>query len=105
MKIRAKVWIVIIIFLVAAGLIIDCWSPVKLVTTDAEARIGRPLTPLSYAGVARRTRRRIIRRTAIYINTLPRGCSNIRIEGITLQQCGNAYYQSHGNRYMQVYVD
>jgi hypothetical protein len=27
-------------------------------TTQAEARIGRPLTPMSYAGVARRTTRR-----------------------------------------------
>jgi len=27
---------------------------------DAEARIGRPLTPMSYAGVARRTTRRAV---------------------------------------------
>jgi|1186.fasta_scaffold669046_2 hypothetical protein len=29
-------------------------------TSSAEARIGRPLTPISYAGVARRTTRRAI---------------------------------------------
>lgn len=29
-------------------------------TTTASARIGRPLTPMSYAGVARRTTRRAI---------------------------------------------
>ncbi len=29
-------------------------------TSAAEARIGRPLTPLSYAGVARRTTRRAV---------------------------------------------
>ena len=29
-------------------------------TTSAEARIGRPLAPLSYAGVARRTTRRAV---------------------------------------------
>ena len=29
-------------------------------TTSAEARIGRPLTPMSYAGVARRTTRRAV---------------------------------------------
>lgn len=29
--------------------------------TSASARIGRPLTPLSYAGVARRTTRRAVR--------------------------------------------
>jgi hypothetical protein len=32
-------------------------SPTQL-TTSADARIGRPLTPMSYAGVARRTTRR-----------------------------------------------
>ena len=29
--------------------------------SSAEARIGRPLTPMSYAGVARRTTRRAVR--------------------------------------------
>ena len=29
-------------------------------TSAAEARIGRPLTPMSYAGVARRTTRRAV---------------------------------------------
>ena len=29
--------------------------------TSAEARVGRPLTPMSYAGVARRTTRRAVR--------------------------------------------
>jgi hypothetical protein len=33
------------------------FTPLEL-TTTAEARIGRPLTPMSYAGVARRTTRR-----------------------------------------------
>ena len=28
--------------------------------SDAEARVGRPLTPMSYAGVARRTTRRAV---------------------------------------------
>jgi hypothetical protein len=32
------------------------WSLVS----SAEARIGRPLTPMSYAGVARRTTRRVV---------------------------------------------
>jgi hypothetical protein len=34
-------------------------DPSTLVT-EAQARIGRPLTPLSYAGVARRTTRRAV---------------------------------------------
>jgi hypothetical protein len=29
-------------------------------TTSADARVGRPLTPVSYAGVARRTTRRAV---------------------------------------------
>ena len=32
----------------------------KGLVTAAEARIGRPLTPMSYAGVARRTTRRAV---------------------------------------------
>ena len=36
-------------------------SPTQVsLTTQAEARIGRPLTPMSYAGVARRTTRRAV---------------------------------------------
>ena len=33
--------------------------------SEAEAIIGRPLTPLSYAGVARRTTRRVVGTTAV----------------------------------------
>jgi hypothetical protein len=39
-----------------------CWNgntPNHLIP-QAEARIGRPLTPVSYAGVARRTTRRVV---------------------------------------------
>jgi hypothetical protein len=32
----------------------------KSLVTSAEARVGRPLTPMSYAGVARRTTRRAV---------------------------------------------
>ena len=41
-----------------------CWNGEKAVTSGlfsgAEARVGRPLTPMSYAGVARRTTRRAV---------------------------------------------
>jgi hypothetical protein len=33
--------------------------------SEAEARIGRPLTPMSYAGVARRTTRRVVAGAAV----------------------------------------
>jgi hypothetical protein len=40
------------------------WSgnldPQSSLVSSAEARIGRPLTPMSYAGVARRTTRRAV---------------------------------------------
>jgi hypothetical protein len=35
-------------------------NPASSLVSSAEARIGRPLTPLSYAGVARRTTRRAV---------------------------------------------
>jgi hypothetical protein len=41
-----------------ATLMLGGLSPSSPFLTQAEARIGRPLTPLSYAGVARRTTRR-----------------------------------------------
>ncbi|MGO4675528.1 hypothetical protein AB4Z40_21740 [Bosea sp. 2YAB26] len=36
----------------------DISVPSAAFTSQAEARVGRPLTPMSYAGVARRTTRR-----------------------------------------------
>ena len=45
----------------AAGL---SWNGTSAVTngvfSEAQARVGRPLTPMSYAGVARRTTRRAV---------------------------------------------
>ncbi|HWX31216.1 MAG TPA: hypothetical protein VNZ53_27730 [Steroidobacteraceae bacterium] len=35
-------------------------GPTSPLVSSAEARIGRPLTPMSYAGVARRTTRRAV---------------------------------------------
>jgi hypothetical protein len=35
-------------------------DPISSLVSSAEARIGRPLTPMSYAGVARRTTRRAV---------------------------------------------
>jgi hypothetical protein len=53
------------------------------VVSASEARIGRPLTPMSYAGVARRTTRRAVYGTAAaaaaagaYVATRP-GCVQV----------------------------
>ena len=105
MKIRAKVFVISIGFLVAAGLIVDVWSPVNLVSSEVEARVGRPASPGSVAGVSRRTRRRTIRRSTVYIATLPTSCTTVIIEGQSCYQCGGTYYQVHGSQYVQVYVD
>ena len=75
------------------------------VIKDAEAIVGRPATPASAAGVARRTTRRMIRRTSVYVSTLPAGCTTVVIEGTTLQQCGGTYYQPSGNQYVVVNVN
>ena len=70
--------------------------------SDAEARVGRPLTPVSVAGVARRTTRRTIRRGA-YIATIPRGCAYGTYYGYSLYHCGGTYYQKSGSGYVIVY--
>ena len=105
MNIRARVWVIAIGLLIAVGLTVDGWSPVNLVSSEVEARVGRPMTPVSVAGVARRTTRRTIRMSTIYVASLPPSCTTIVIEGTTLQQCGGTYYQTHGTQYVQVYVD
>ena len=76
-----------------------------LIVQKAHAVIGRPLTPMSYAGVARRTSRRMIYATSVYAATLPAGCRTVSIEGTSLYQCGGTYYQTSGSRYVVVRVD
>lgn len=70
----------------------------------ADARVGRPLTPVSVAGVARRTTRRTIARTSVYVAALPVGCSTVMINGVSVSQCGGVYYQPYGGRYVVVNV-
>ena len=72
--------------------------------SSAEARVGRPMTPVSAAGVARRTTRRVVRRTAVYVSALPRGCSTVVVNGASIYSCGGVYYQPHGSQYVVVEV-
>jgi len=64
---------------------------------NAHAIIGRPLTPMSYAGVARRTARRTAYAGAAYgaavppVTTLPAGC--VAAGGV--YTCGAARYQAY----------
>jgi hypothetical protein len=73
--------------------------------SPAAAIVGRPITPVSYAGVARRTTRRVIRRTTIYVATLPPACTVVVVEGTSLHFCGGTYYQPYGTQYVVVKVD
>lgn len=69
---------------------------------EAEARPGRPLSPTSFAGVARRTSRRVARRTTIRLNSLPRGCVYGPYYGDNYWNCGGSYYIQENNYYIQV---
>jgi hypothetical protein len=71
----------------------------------AHAVVGRPATPASVAGVARRTTRRTIYRTSMYVASLPPSCTVVVIEGTSLHQCGGTYYQASGSQYVVVKVD
>ena len=97
--------IVLACCVIVATVLVDVPLPGSGPVSEAEARIGRPATPASVAGVARRTTRRTIRRSTIYRATLPAGCTTVVIEGTTLHQCGGTYYQPYNNQYVVVYVD
>lgn len=90
--------------LLAVGAIIETVVDQRLLIAPAEAIVGRPATPVSYAGVARRTTRRMIYRTSVYVAVLPASCTIVVIEGASLHYCGGTYYQPHGTQYVVVNV-
>lgn len=71
---------------------------------EAHAVVGRPLTPVSYAGVARRTSRRVSRRTAARttaaMTALPPGC----VPAGATYTCGATTYQQAYDGGNVVYV-
>lgn len=91
--------------LLAVGTVADALLNSGLMTQRAAAIVGRPATPVSVAGAARRTTRRVIRRSTIYVASLPGSCTTVIIEGTSLYSCGGTYYQPYGNQYVVVYVD
>ena len=93
-----------------ALMLTDGWLGSKIMpegalVSSAEARVGRPLTPRSAAGVARRTTRRVVRRSTIYVSTLPHGCAKVQVNGTSYWHCGGRYYQSYSGRYVVVYIN
>ena len=106
MKMKAKIRTIAIgCALMAAGVVIDGWLHSGLIINEVQARIGRPMTPVSVGGVARRSTRRAIRRTSVYVATLPKSCTTVIIDGTTLHRCGSTYYQAHNTQYVVVNVD
>jgi hypothetical protein len=99
---------IVIGVLVGAGI-----ATATLLTHESAAGVGRPGVGVGgggapgrpVAGVARRTTRRMVRRTAVYVAALPQGCSTVVIEGETLHQCGSTYYAASGSQYEVVTVE
>jgi hypothetical protein len=75
-----------------------------LTIPSAHAIVGRPGTAVSVAGVARRTTRRVMRRTAYYYAVLPPGCIYPSPYG-PYYQCGSTYYEQVGTQYVVVVLD
>ena len=97
--------IIIVFSLLAVGTAVDGLFNNGILIEKAQARVGRPMTPASAAGVARRTTRRVIRHTTVYVATLPRGYTTVVVEGVSLYHYGGKYYQVHGSQYVVVVVD
>jgi hypothetical protein len=106
-KKRSRTAVTVMVLVSAAllgGLVAEVGLDGGFLVPQAQAVVGRPLTPVSYAGVARRTTRRAIYVTSVYRATLPTGCSTVVIEGTTLYLCGTTYYQQSGSQYVVVQV-
>lgn len=110
-------------FLVIAGAALIASSALIIGETfvdggNAWAVVGRPLTPVSYAGVARRTSRRTTRRmvygsgaygSAAYypagaVTVLPAGCGQAAMGGTLYYRCGAGYYRPYYDGPNLVYV-
>ena len=97
--------IVLGVGILSAGFLGEALTEGDFIIREAQAVVGRPLTPGSVAGVARRTTRRRIRRTTVYVATLPRGCGPVTIDATPLYNCGGQYYQAEGDQYVIVNVE
>lgn len=87
-------------------------SLVGFAAEEVAAVVGRPLTPVSYAGVARRTARRTTYAAAAtapyhaggaYVTTLPTNCTTVVTSGTSVRNCGGTTYQPYYNGTTVVY--
>jgi hypothetical protein len=96
------VWLAAVVGMVGLELGAELGTPGVAIVSDAQARVGRPLTPVSVAGTARRTTRRVVRRTAYTVAVLPAGCVYGNYYGGMYYGCGGVYYEKSGTVYVQV---
>lgn len=103
---KSAVWCVAaVIGLTGLELGAELGLPHVSLVSDAQARVGRPATPVSVAGTARRTTRRVVRRTGYTVAALPAGCVYGNYYGGMYYRCGAAYYEPSGNIYVEVTFD
>lgn len=120
MKSASKIVFSAIVFASLALVEIDMAKPFQItMMKEAQAVVGMPRTPVSVAGVARRT---AVRTTAVVatsaavattaakpapvttgaattfpvgtvISALPAGCANVQLKGVTYFNCQGTYYR------------
>ena len=98
----AAIGLAAVVGLVGLELGAELGVPGVSVVSEAQAIVGRPATPVSVAGVGRRTTRRVVRRTAYTVAALPAGCVYGNYYGGMYYRCGGVYYEPSGNVYVQV---
>lgn len=72
---------------------------------SAQAGFERPPVPSASPAVLLATTVRVIRRSTVYVTTLPKGCVRTEINNTVVWRCGKTYYEADGNRYVLVYID
>jgi hypothetical protein len=94
-----------------SGLVV-AFALLGLAAEEVAAVIGRPLTPVSYAGVARRTARRTTYAAAAtapvaygagYVPAVPSGCTTVVTSGVSMRNCNGTMYRPYYNGTTVVY--
>ena len=98
-------------------MILTALAALAVLGDNADAVVGRPLTPVSYAGVARRTARRSagtavvapvpvapVHAAVAPVAVLPGGCGRTMVGPTVYYRCGAAYYQPQYSGPNVVYV-
>ncbi len=83
----------------------------NIIVKDAEARVGRPASPNSVAGVSRRTTRRTVRRphrhrvaVGTRVVVVPAGYTTVVVSGATYYYYDDVYYRRYYEGTEIVYV-